>query len=409
MSTPLGCLQLTNSVACPQYATLSVGLGLSTAPAPFTDIASFDSWILNNYTNAASWASIATSSQRCVNSNYSGIQQRYVQSVQCYLMVDAATLNGCSTAPPAKPICKSVITTFLSTYNVDFGQASPACLQTSTPNPNPVSIYNLLASRAIGDTSCISGSNSDVKKCGFFNSVDAIAYCKVNPNIGCCGSSLFGGNQTDVNLLLPINTNSISNTTVSANTSGGGAGMGVIIGIVFAVLTFLAALILAIILVRKRKATFLQDIQYNESTSKSNYSNEKYSNNAPGISDAPVAETMQVIYNYVPNLSDEVYLYVGDPVLVKAKFDDGWALGYNMTTKQEGSFPLACVGPFNNGQRGAGQAEFGQRHSSLYVPSEQGGLRQSEYTTGGGVRQSEYTVDTQRQSEYQQNAFQNRY
>lgn len=80
-------------------------------------------------------------------------------------------------------------------------------------------------------------------------------------------------------------------------------------------------------------------------------------------------ETMQVLYNYVPNLQDEVYLYVGDPVIVKAKFDDGWALGFNLTTKQEGSFPLACVGPFNNGQRGSGDANIQSRHSSLYLPS----------------------------------------
>ncbi|KAJ3396300.1 hypothetical protein HDV05_003197, partial [Chytridiales sp. JEL 0842] len=59
-----------------------------------------------------------------------------------------------------------------------------------------------------------------------------------------------------------------------------------------------------------------------------------------------IAETMEVVFNYVPNLSDEIYLYVGDPVIVKLKFDDGWAFGFNMTTKTEGSFPLACVAPY---------------------------------------------------------------
>jgi hypothetical protein len=38
---------------------------------------------------------------------------------------------------------------------------------------------------------------------------------------------------------------------------------------------------------------------------------------------------------------------VGDPVIVKMKFDDGWGYGFNMTTKMEGSFPLACVAPFD--------------------------------------------------------------
>ncbi|TPX58970.1 hypothetical protein PhCBS80983_g02816 [Powellomyces hirtus] len=61
-----------------------------------------------------------------------------------------------------------------------------------------------------------------------------------------------------------------------------------------------------------------------------------------------IAETMEVLYNYVPNLVDEIYLYIGDPVIVKCKFDDGWGYGFNMTTKQEGSFPLACVAPYNS-------------------------------------------------------------
>ncbi|KAJ3183799.1 hypothetical protein HDU87_005915 [Geranomyces variabilis] len=69
-----------------------------------------------------------------------------------------------------------------------------------------------------------------------------------------------------------------------------------------------------------------------------------------------IAETMEVMYNYVPNLVDEIYLYIGDPVIVKCKFDDGWGFGFNMTTKQEGSFPLACVAPYNSNREVAAPA-----------------------------------------------------
>ncbi|KAJ3092961.1 hypothetical protein HDU96_002566 [Phlyctochytrium bullatum] len=68
----------------------------------------------------------------------------------------------------------------------------------------------------------------------------------------------------------------------------------------------------------------------------------------------PNGETMEAVINYVPNLSDEIYLYVGDPVLVKCQFNDGWGYGLNLTTQQEGAFPLACVAPYQplaNGQR----------------------------------------------------------
>ncbi|KAJ3160761.1 hypothetical protein HK101_000874, partial [Irineochytrium annulatum] len=97
-------------------------------------------------------------------------------------------------------------------------------------------------------------------------------------------------------------------------------------------------------------------------------------------------ETMEVCYNYVPTLSDEIALYVGDPVLVKCKFDDGWGFGLNLTTNKEGSFPLAClVGfvdfdadqaqfahdniPANDRRRSEAPSQrVGQRMSSVYGP-----------------------------------------
>ncbi|KAJ3128719.1 hypothetical protein HK098_003711 [Nowakowskiella sp. JEL0407] len=96
----------------------------------------------------------------------------------------------------------------------------------------------------------------------------------------------------------------------------------------------------------------------------------------------PPAETMEVAFNYVPNLSDEIYLYVGDPIIVKCKFDDGWAFGFNMTTKQEGCFPVACVVPLNTAaatdtesqtksktQSIISAKDYKKRQSSLYAPS----------------------------------------
>ncbi|KAI9352507.1 hypothetical protein DFJ73DRAFT_347858 [Zopfochytrium polystomum] len=143
-------------------------------------------------------------------------------------------------------------------------------------------------------------------------------------------------------------------------------------------------------------------------------------------------ETMEVVFNYVPNLSDEIYLYVGDPVLVKCKFDDGWGYGFNMTTKMEGSFPLACVAPYltesaDGGAGGAGGAGGGagnrgdfwidgagarverasfsirQRGSSMYGPPAGfagfgNGAEGADNNGGGGgaaYRASQFTVATE--------------
>lgn len=90
-----------------------------------------------------------------------------------------------------------------------------------------------------------------------------------------------------------------------------------------------------------------------------------------GGSNSP--EVMRVVYDYVPNLFDEIHLYAGDQIEVKAKFDDGWAYGLNLTSKKEGSFPLACVESLS-GIKGASSVasspsknNIRQRASSLYV------------------------------------------
>ncbi|ORY05881.1 hypothetical protein K493DRAFT_31727 [Basidiobolus meristosporus CBS 931.73] len=46
---------------------------------------------------------------------------------------------------------------------------------------------------------------------------------------------------------------------------------------------------------------------------------------------------------YKPALPDELAIEVGDSILVLWMFDDGWAVGRNLTRGGEGAFPLACV------------------------------------------------------------------
>lgn len=152
----------------------------------------------------------------------------------------------------------------------------------------------------------------------------------------------------------------ITNSLVPATPSASGNNSVVIGAAVAGVIVLVIIILAAIFLIKKRNAGSSQE--------------QSFSNGDP----IQIAETYEVIYNYVPNLSDEVYLYVGDKIIVKCKFDDGWALGYNMSTKQEGSFPMACVGGFadNNNARStykrestvADESSIRQRGSSLYVP-----------------------------------------
>jgi hypothetical protein len=52
-----------------------------------------------------------------------------------------------------------------------------------------------------------------------------------------------------------------------------------------------------------------------------------------------------VIFPYHPSESDELYLSNDDIIVSTVTFDDGWAVGVNITNGQKGAFPLVCVAP----------------------------------------------------------------
>ncbi|KAK4509464.1 Septin spn4 [Mucor velutinosus] len=56
-------------------------------------------------------------------------------------------------------------------------------------------------------------------------------------------------------------------------------------------------------------------------------------------------EFFVVVHAYPPQLPDELELNAGDIVCLALYFDDGWALGYNVTTGKKGAFPLVCISP----------------------------------------------------------------
>ncbi|KAG0213156.1 hypothetical protein BGX33_003124 [Mortierella sp. NVP41] len=51
----------------------------------------------------------------------------------------------------------------------------------------------------------------------------------------------------------------------------------------------------------------------------------------------------QALYPYQASMADELDLSPGDIVNVHKVFDDGWAVGVNMNTSNEGAFPVVCV------------------------------------------------------------------
>ncbi|KAI9331298.1 hypothetical protein DFJ73DRAFT_765099 [Zopfochytrium polystomum] len=86
-------------------------------------------------------------------------------------------------------------------------------------------------------------------------------------------------------------------------------------------------------------------------------------------SEAPTEERLMVIVHpYNPTLPDELTLEPGLDVIMLKSFDDGWALGMNPITGQQGAFPVVCV---------VAKDEWSATRSS-FAPSEATDLRISK-------------------------------
>ncbi|KAJ1564438.1 hypothetical protein HK096_007983, partial [Nowakowskiella sp. JEL0078] len=52
---------------------------------------------------------------------------------------------------------------------------------------------------------------------------------------------------------------------------------------------------------------------------------------------------MKAVEEFFPCLDDEIQLQPGDMVQVVENYDDGWAVGKNMTSNEVGAFPMSCL------------------------------------------------------------------
>ena len=59
----------------------------------------------------------------------------------------------------------------------------------------------------------------------------------------------------------------------------------------------------------------------------------------------PKHVAVSCIADYTPNFDDELKLGVGDVVVAKHHYNDGWCFGTNKTTMLDGIFPLSCTAP----------------------------------------------------------------
>lgn len=55
------------------------------------------------------------------------------------------------------------------------------------------------------------------------------------------------------------------------------------------------------------------------------------------------AQNATVLFGFSPEQNDEIALRPGDQLILMQAYDDGWGFGINISTQQEGLFPLDCL------------------------------------------------------------------
>lgn len=334
------CFSLQGSKACPAYSSYYISLTGNEATYPFlanvTDINSFDI-ALSNYVTSLD---VYPYSAGCTSPSATIPYARYSKSYLCASLVqDSLYSLPCNYqhSKPPPPLCQSTCYDYTASIN-DITDNTLLC----PTHDYTVAYLNMTCQIWVGlngTTSCVLGRANEPEFCGFSNQITACDFCRSNSTDSCC-QSLSGCHRLST---------------------------GVIIGIVIGCLVFVGGLgaVVFFFCFNKKGHQKLQRTSmlrngdlHNENTlayeslgSKNTlYSHqpskhEIVENNQPPPLQAQLDDFYEVKHPYPPQMGDELGLHVGDIVCMAMNFDDGWALGFNVTTGLKGVFPVVCVAP----------------------------------------------------------------
>ncbi|KAL2911264.1 DOMON domain-containing protein frrs1L [Polyrhizophydium stewartii] len=377
------CFSLASSTACAEFADYTIMPDVATASnaARFTDLASFDKYVLATTGTTAAFQSFFRSRYSCPTWDGSGL--RYTQSFFCGYLIQTSLTAGCkASTASAKQLCRTTAESTVASYNSVF--ASTKFCTAGVAHTLDASLTSFPGSLpAVAAPACIVATKSELSMCGLLlgrrHGVRRLLHRRGReagnvsgpaPTSAAPAAATSSAPAASEAVAPPVATQPSGNKSQASSASSDSATtlkpilfIAVIAG---GAIILVAVIAIFIVRGRKKRTITAKPVAAPKDT-------------VVPMENVQIAETMQVVYDYTPNLFDELELHVGDNVIVKCKFDDGWAFGFNMSTKQEGSFPLACVAPLTT-QRDtlpplppdAMAERIRQRASSLYVPPDNG-------------------------------------
>jgi len=352
----------------------------------FSDVASLDAYLDKGMYSNSDFISLFKNSFQCPN--FVGRGGRYGISTVCSFLVTASASQCPSKSKPfvyCSSSCQGNMVALQSILmnsticdanpNATVSTARTSILSPSAATGNIAQFCSaLLTSPSAQNENCFLAVKKEQSNCGFLNADESVTYCTANPQDQCCS----GPKKAPAEPL-----NLLNNTFVIA---GIVAGAIVIVGIVFFVFQRYSRS-------QQRPTTSYEPSR--QAKMQSTFGFFKRSEEAPHLPDERGHSSLfttirasqifrgalpppsaydddyssrpysrmeseytsgdnykvQIFEDYDAGMDDEISCGVGDIIIVQEKYDDGWASGINITTGEDGIFPLAISEPLGDSTR----------------------------------------------------------
>ncbi|KAJ3192099.1 hypothetical protein HDU82_003315, partial [Entophlyctis luteolus] len=337
------------------------------------DVASFDNYMSLSFdlnSDSGSFGSSVRSSSVYNCTNWDGTGLRYYKSAWCTYFIASgittiadSTNATCSTAASV-PLCLTTWNKFESSWTSTLSSTIFCPSGESAVAQTLMSLYSGLDGVMSTANTCTVSLASEVVNCGFNTAAEASAFCSTTTvaTESCCSTvptiakttatalATTAANAGSVaaassNMAAMVASSSIAAAAASASSnSPGGLSIPVIAGAAGSVAALLIIVTIIFFCVRRRK-------RQNDSSQEKDFSNAygntnmTYTDKQPyssqgttmGYGSPPVNSTgglhdhqmCEAVYDYTANLPDELTAVVGDKVILKIEYDDGWGFVYN--------------------------------------------------------------------------------
>ncbi|KAK9760489.1 hypothetical protein K7432_015418 [Basidiobolus ranarum] len=321
--TEPGCFSLKDSNFCGSgFGEYYISNKTIVNGVPTTDIVAFDRAMGFYFGSPSDIKEINTQFGCLGGAGWDGIYEPpYRASFTCRsLLLRDPNALACNENNPVAPLCRSTCLVYTKGWETVIRNET-AC--PAPPDQEEIKIRNTLAwcdvapfNGTVGN--CIDSKEDQETTCGFALPLQfpyLCTFCQFS-NDACCRSE----SARSCGITIAPNSHV---SLICSIVFGCLGGIGLVVGVIF----FCKR--------RKLDKTDIKNVEIEKT--KTSGSTSRLNSSVSSVSEC-VCE-----FTYEATLPDELSIESGDNILILWMFDDGWAVGRNLTQGGEGAFPLACV------------------------------------------------------------------